>query len=190
MKTKPARQSRRRTRVKPQRILVPVDFSDSSARALRYAAERTAESKGSLIIVHVVPADYGWSGIGRDESRDLDRSLQRQAADRLRAFADENVGHNVAADLEVRIGKPAEEIVAAARESKCDSIVISTRGLTGLDRYLIGSVADRVARLAPCPVLLMRPGEHSPAGKESASFVVRLKHEAKHDRSAKQRSSR
>jgi nucleotide-binding universal stress UspA family protein len=189
MKTKPARQSRL-TRIKPQRILVPVDFSDSSARALRHAAERAAECSGSLVIVYVVPADYGWSGIGRDESRDLDRSLQRQAADRLRAFADENVGHKVAADLEVRIGKPAEEIVAAARESKCDSIVISTRGLTGLDRYLIGSVADRVARLAPCPVLLMRPGERSPVGKESPSFVVRLKHEAKRDPSAKQRSSR
>ena len=189
MKTKSARQSRR-NRAKSRRILVPVDFSDSSARALRYAAERTEESKGSLIIVHVVPADYGWSGIGRDESRDLDRSLQRQAADRLRAFADENVRHNVAADLEVRIGKPAEEIVAAAQESKCDSIVISTRGLTGLDRYLIGSVADRVARLAPCPVLLMRPGEHSSAARESESFVVRLKHEAKQERLAKQHSSR
>jgi nucleotide-binding universal stress UspA family protein len=123
------------TGMKPQRILVPVDFSDSSARALRHAAGLTAESGGSLIVVHVVPTDYGWLGIGRDESRDLDRSLQSQAADRLRSFADEHVGHNVAADLEVRIGQPAKEIVAAARESKCDSIVLSTRGLTGLDRY-------------------------------------------------------
>ena len=184
MKTKLSKRSFR-SLVKPQRILVPVDFSDSSARALHHAAERAAESGGSLIIVHVVPADYGWSGIGRDESRNLDRSLQRQAADRLRAFADEHIGHNVAADLEVRIGQPAEEIVAAARESKCDSIVLSTRGLSGLDRYLIGSVADRVARLAPCPVVLMPPGKRSPAGKESASFVLRLKHEAKQDRSAK-----
>jgi nucleotide-binding universal stress UspA family protein len=176
---------RRRSRVKPERILVPVDFSDSSARALRHGAEQAAESGGSLIIVHVVPANYGWLKIGRDESRDLDHSLQRQAADRLRAFADEHVGYNVAADLEVRIGQPAEEIVAAARESKCDSIVLSTRGLSGLDRYLIGSVADRVARLAPCPVVLMPPGKRSPAGKEGASFVLRLKHEAKQDRSAK-----
>ena len=112
-------------------------------------------------------------------------SLQRQAADRLRAFADEHVGHNVAADLEVRIGQPAEEIVAAARESKCDSIVLSTRGLSGLDRYLIGSVADRVARLAPCPVVLMPAGKRPPTVKESTSFVLRLKHEAKQDRSTK-----
>jgi nucleotide-binding universal stress UspA family protein len=178
MGTKSSRQSRR-ARVKPQRTLVPVDFSDSSARALRHAAGVTAESGGSLIVVHVVPADYGWLGIGRDESRDLDRSLQRQAAERLRAFAVEHVGHNVAADLEVRMGQPAEEIVAAARESKCDSIVLSTRGLTGLDRYLIGSVADRVARLAPCPVVLVRPGKRAPGRKQKPTPVLRFKHPSK-----------
>jgi nucleotide-binding universal stress UspA family protein len=162
--------------------LVPVDFSDSSARALRYAAERAAESGGSLIIVHVVPADYGWLGIGRDESRDLDRSLQRQAANRLRTFVDENVSYRVAADLEVRVGQPAEEIVAAARDSKCDSIVLSTRGVTGLDRYLIGSVAHRVAQLAPCPVVLVRPGKRSPDRKQKPPAVLRLKHEGKSSR--------
>jgi nucleotide-binding universal stress UspA family protein len=180
MKTKTSTQGRR-AGARPRRILVPVDFSDSSARALRHAVKRAAESGGSLIIVHVVPADYGWSGIGRDESRDLDRSLQRQAADRLRAFADENVG-DVPADMEVRVGQPAEEIVAAARESKCDSIMLSTRGLTGLDRYLIGSVADRVARLAPCPVVLVRPGKRSSDRKQKLPAVLRFKREGKSSR--------
>jgi nucleotide-binding universal stress UspA family protein len=177
MKTKTSSQSRA-ARVKPRRILVPVDFSDSSARALRHATKRAAESGGSLIVVHVVPADYGWLGIGRNELRDLDRSLQRQAADRLRAFADENAG-DVRADLEVRIGQPAEEIIAASRESKCDSIMLSTRGLTGLDRYLIGSVAHRVAELADCPVVLLRPGKRAPGRKEKPPGVLRLKHKGK-----------
>jgi nucleotide-binding universal stress UspA family protein len=178
MTTKTARQSRSAL-VKPRRILVPVDFSDSSSRALRHAAKRAAESGGSLIIVHVVPADYGWLGIGREELRDLDRSLQRQAADRLRAFADENVGDDVAADLEVRVGQPAEEILAAARESQCDSIMLSTRGLTGLDRYLIGSVADRVARLAPCAVVLLRPGKRAPSREQKPPAVLRIKRPSK-----------
>lgn len=178
MKTKSGKLSRL-PRVRPRRILVPVDFSDSSAHALRYAGEKATKSGCSLIVVYVVPADYGWSGIGRDESSDLDRSLQRQAADRLRAFADEHVAHNVAADLEIRIGRPAEEIIAAAQESKCDLIILSTRGLTGLDRYLIGSVANRVAQLAPCPVLLMRPDKSSPGKKRGAAFVIRFKREAK-----------
>ncbi len=178
MRTKSSSQNRR-ARVKPRRILVPVDFSDSSARALRHAGKRAAESGGSLIVVYVVPADYGWLGIGRDELRDLDRSLQKQAADRLRTFADENVGHKVAADMEVRVGQPAEEIIAAARESKCDSIVLSTRGFTGLDRYLIGSVADRVARLAPCPVILLRPGKRAPGREQKPTAILRFKHPGK-----------
>ena len=178
MRTKSATQSRR-ARVKPHRILVPVDFSDSSARALRHAAGLTAESGASLIVVHVVPADYGWSGIGRDESRDLDRSLQRQAADRLRAFADEHVGHHVAADLEVRIGHPAQQIATTASESRCNLIVMATHGLTGLDRYLIGSVADRVARLAPCPVFLIPPARPPIARALTSPAVLRFKHKSK-----------
>ena len=97
----------------------------------------------------------------------------------MRAFTDENVGENVSADVEVRVGQPAEEIVAAARDSKCDSIVLSTRGLTGLDRYLIGSVADRIARLAPCPVVLLRPGKRSPGRKQIGTGVLRFKHQSK-----------
>ena len=169
-------------RINPRRILVPVDFSDSSARALRHATKRAAESRGSLIIVHVVPADYGWSGIGRNELRDLDRSLQRQAADRLRAFAEENVGDDVAADLEIRVGQPAEQIIAAAHDSKCDSITLSTRGLTGLDRYLIGSVAHRVAQLAPCAVVLLRPGKRAPGRGQKPPGVLRFKHKGKAER--------
>jgi nucleotide-binding universal stress UspA family protein len=162
-----------------RRLLVPVDFSDSSAHALSHAVELAAESGGSLLIVHVVPADYGWLGIGRDDLRELDSSLQQQAADRLRSFTDESLGRNVAADLEVRLGRPAEEIVRAASESKCDAIVLSTRGVTGLDRYFIGSVADRVARLAPCPVFLIPPERPAIARGPMSSPVLRLKHRSK-----------
>jgi nucleotide-binding universal stress UspA family protein len=178
MKTKASRQSRR-ARVKAQHILVPVDFSDSSVRALRHAMELAAEPGGSLTILHVVPADYGWLGIGREEYGGLDDSLQLQARDRLRALADAEVREDVRVDLEVRLGRPAEEIVAAATESKCDLIVLSTHGHTGLDRYLIGSVADRVARLAPCPVLLVRPAKSSPDRKQARPAVLRFKHKTR-----------
>lgn len=159
-----------------RRFLVPVDFSDSSLRALRYAVGLAEESNGSLTIVHVVAADYGWLEIGREQYRDLDKSLQKQAAAELRALADADVPRNVPADLEVRIGRPAEEIVAAASEAKSDLIVLSTRGLTGLDRYLIGSVAERVARLAPCPVYLMRSGKQPSVRERVRSSVLRIRH--------------
>jgi nucleotide-binding universal stress UspA family protein len=177
MKRKPAKATRRKTAAR--RLLVPVDFSDSSLRALRYAIGLAAESGGSLTIVHVVPADYGWLGIGQEEFRDLDKALQHQAAGRLRALADTNVPRNLPADLEVRVGRPAEEIVAAASEAKSDLIVLSTHGLTGLDRYLIGSVADRVARLAPCPVFLMRAGKEPPSREQVRPAVLRFRHKSK-----------
>lgn len=161
-----------------RRFLVPVDFSDSSLRALRYAVGLAEESGGSLTIVHVVAADYGWLEIGREQYRELDKSLQKQAAAELRALVDVNVPRNVQTDFEVRIGRPAEEIVAAANESKSDVIVLSTRGLTGLDRLLIGSVADRVVRLAPCPVYLMPPGKESPSRKQAQPAALRLRHKA------------
>lgn len=162
-------------RKKPaEHLLVPIDFSDSSIRALQRAADLAAKSGGSLTIVHVVPADYGWLGIGRENGQRLDKSLQRRAAGRLRAVANSHVPENVETFLEVRIGRPAEEIVAAAKETKCDLIVLSTRGESGLDRYLIGSVADRVARLAKCPVLLLRPGKLSIRRKPFRSTTLRF----------------
>lgn len=162
-----------------RRFLVPVDFSESSLRALRHAVGLAEESDGSLTIVHVVAADNGWLDLGREQYRDLDKSLQKQAAAELRALADANVPRNVPADLEVRIGRPAEEIVAAASESKSDLIVLSTRGLTELDRYLIGSVAERVARLAPCPVFLMPPVKQLPSRRQARPAVLRLRHKSK-----------
>ena len=167
-----------RDKTTAQRFLVPVDFSDSSLRALRYAVGLAEESGGSLTIVHVVAADYGWLDLGREQYRDLDKALQKQAAAELRALADANVPRNMQTDLEVRIGRPAEEIVAAAGESKSDLIVLSTRGLTGLDRYLIGSVAERVARLASSPILLLPPGKQSPKRPKARPAVIHLKHES------------
>ena len=178
MKNETARSATAR---RPQRklILIPIDFSDSSVRALRHAITMVKGSGGSLNIVYVVSADYGLLGIGREEGRDLDRKLQHQAAHRLRVLADSNVPQTVDTTLEVRIGRPAEEIAAAATESKCDLIVMSTHGHSGLDRLLIGSVADRVMRLAPCPVFLVRPGKPLARRKSVRPSVLRFKHAVK-----------
>lgn len=181
MKTKSATKGRRFA-VKPQRLLVPIDFSTSAEDALRYAAELAAQSGGSLIILHVVPVDYGWLGIGREQSQNLDQTLQRQAADRLRALADVHVLKDLPVDIEIRVGQPAEQIIAAANESKCDAIVLSTHGLTGLDRYLIGSVADRVARLASCPIFLIPAAKRSLPREQKRPAVFRIRHKSERRR--------
>lgn len=162
-----------------QRVLVPVDFSDSSLSALRYAVALAMKFNATLTVLHVVPADYGWLGIGQEVSREYDETLQAQAAGRLRALAESHIPQTASVNLEVRLGRPAEEIAAAAAESKSDLILLSTHGHTGLDLYLIGSVADRVARLAPCPVFLMRSGKPSPSPKRVDPPVLRFKHKSR-----------
>lgn len=161
-------------RVTPQHLLVPVDFSDASLGALNHAARLAAEWGASLRIVHVVARDDGWLRIGREEFRDLDKSLQEQAAHELRAIAT-NLPHRIKAELQVRIGRPAEEIAAAAAETKADLIILSTHGRTGLDRYFIGSVAEHLMRLAPCPVYLMPVGKGPPKPDRSRPVTVRAK---------------
>lgn len=164
--------------VTPKRLLVPVDFSHPSFLALRHAIDLAQDFGGATLrILYVVPADDGWLNIGREEFHDLDNSLQKQAAEELKALAQTHVPPTVHVHLEVRIGRPAEEIVAAASEANCDVIVLSTHGRTGLDRYLIGSVAERVMGLAPCPVFLIparKSGEKNDGVRSSVLKVAEV----------------
>ena len=118
MKTNPIKSRRRRdaksaqcvsVRQRPapfqlRRVLVPVDFSACSRRALDYASRLAKELGASLTLLHVVPADYGWLGIGREESRQLDEALQFQSAQRLKVLTQAAIRQQVPADLEVRLG--------------------------------------------------------------------------------------
>ncbi len=160
---------------KQQRLLVAVDFSDSSVGALRHAVEMASRSKSSLLILHVVAANYGMLGIGREAMRDYDESQQRNAAEQLRVLIKTTVGRGIQANLEVRVGSPAEEIVSAASEGKCDVIVLSTHGHGALDRLLLGSVADRVIRMATRPVLVVPPVVVLTEQQQTRPAVLRLK---------------
>ena len=148
-------------RVTPQRLLAPVDFSDASLGALDHAARLAEEWGASLRIVHVVASDGGWLQFGSEEFRDLDKALQEQATHELQAIATK-LPDRIKAELQVRIGRPAEEIAAAASETKSDLIVLASHGRTGLGRYFVGSVAEHLMRLAPCPVYLMPMGKELP----------------------------
>ena len=140
-------------------ILVPVDFSDPSEKALKYAA-RFAEQFGSRVtLVHVIqpmvyPADFGYPPTVVDT---LDEAVRRQVEERLSALA-----RTAGTDTQsvIRVGQPYFEIATAAKELEADLIIIATHGRTGLKHVLLGSTAERVVRHAPCPVLTVREREH------------------------------
>ncbi len=142
-------------------VLAPVDFSVGSRDALRLARALAADEGVALHVLHVVdwpasPPPY-LVGLGLPALPDL---LERARAE-LDAFVADTVGDAAGAVTAVRTragGLAAYTIAEHAREVAAGLVVLSTHGRTGLARLVMGSVAEHVVRMAPCPVLTVRPG--------------------------------
>ena len=151
------------------RILVPTDFSAHGDAALQYALELARRFNAAVHLLYVVedPLAAGvWSSeIYTAEIAELQVTLVRDAEKRLRASVPADAG---TVTCEVRRGPAAKQILEAARESGSDLIVMGTRGRTGLAHALMGSVAEKVVRLAACPVLTLHAQEASDAAHRVA----------------------
>jgi nucleotide-binding universal stress UspA family protein len=143
-----------------RKILVPTDFSDPAREALRVAIDLARESKGSLTLVHAWDVSaFAFVGDGLILSSlyaDIPAAAEQQLAEWKRDA--EKLG---AVDIATRLanGPAWDKIVEAAKRESAELIVMGTHGRTGLKHALIGSVAERVVRHAPCPVLVVRPRE-------------------------------
>lgn len=148
-------------RLRPQRILVPVDFSPHAQSALAAAVALAGRLGAKLVVVHVIP-DEEIRAIARSRlaRRGLDQILEDlgQAVEE-HALATAGVGRNGEIDIRALAvsGLPAEGILRAAWRMQADLIVMATHGRTGLVHAVMGSVAEEVVRRAPCPVLTIRP---------------------------------
>jgi universal stress protein A len=142
-----------------RRVLAPTDFSDDSARAVRYAAELAEKFGAELVLLHVVQ-DLALVLPDAVMPTPMPTPDLTQLMDSARAGLTNLVGSlglgRLNPKLEVRAGSPAVEIDAAAKELGADLICVSTHGRTGLAHFLLGSVAEKIARHAPCPVLIVR----------------------------------
>jgi nucleotide-binding universal stress UspA family protein len=140
------------------KLLHPTDFSECADQALSEAV-RLARCLGAELVLLHVPVEaalYGEGLMGSREVRQVYEAERKWATDTLEARAAELRESGLAARGRVVPGIPFEEIVRAAGEETADVIVIGTHGRGRLSRFLLGSVADRVIRLAPCPVLTVR----------------------------------
>lgn len=133
-------------------LLVPIDFSPASLAALEYARGLVAATRapGRLELLTVVDAS-AVDGILGHADPTLWEKLLSQARARLAELAGDD-------PLTVLEGKPADVIVDHAQAVKADLIVMGSQGRTGVQRLMVGSVAERVVRHAPCPVLVVRAG--------------------------------
>jgi universal stress protein A len=135
-------------------ILVPVDFSPSSATSLAFAVSIARRFRARITLLHVTQAQFYATEFGHTPAAEM--SLREGCTGRLRAFAEGKIDSELVADALVRSGVPFDEITKAAEELCVDLIVVSTRGQTGLKHVLMGSTAERVVQHATCPVLVIR----------------------------------
>jgi nucleotide-binding universal stress UspA family protein len=141
-----------------KRILLPLDFSDHSEPALRVAHHLAADSGAELRLLHVVEPlkSMGISNYGHDISQNWEVSQKQAAEELMRKACAALPASAVTFVHKTVIGRPADAIPTVAAEEGDDLIVIPTHGRTGLRRLLLGSVAERVVRQAPCPVLTLK----------------------------------
>jgi nucleotide-binding universal stress UspA family protein len=143
-----------------KRILVPTDFSLLSVAATEYAKTLAKAFRARLCLVHVVerPVVIGEENINLAYVR-LWPELEEAARQDLKKFALKNLRGVPHLEIQLLTGNPYYEIVRLAQDGGFDLIVLATHGRTGLAHVLIGSVAERVARHSPIPVLLVKPQE-------------------------------
>ena len=147
-----------------RRILITTDFSETSLEALPVAVEIAAHFSAELLLVHVLPvdtptpwdippyADFGLASLPRPE---YETQVRQEVERRLAMVAAKQV-HGVTARVLVGRGDAAAEVSRMATLEKADLIVLATHGWTGWRHLVFGSVAEKVLREAPCPVLSVR----------------------------------
>jgi nucleotide-binding universal stress UspA family protein len=145
----------------PRNILVPTDFSEASEHAFAVALEIAGAGRSRVFLLHVISgtlqqyvADYA-----------IDKTLLDRVMSAGIVYSNDKLQETIAKFPEsekvkvipdIRRGQPPEEILQEAALRNIDLIVIASHGKSGLERYFIGSVAEKVMKGAPCPVLLVR----------------------------------
>ncbi len=140
-----------------KKILCPLDFDQNSLLALQVATELARERKATLDLLHVVSIPSG------PEVALPFAKMEKAARTRLERLAGQKIGSKVSHRVDVSMGDPAAEIIHTAKKLDTDLIVMATHGRKGLRHLVLGSVAERVVREAPCPVLAIK--SKAPAAK-------------------------
>jgi nucleotide-binding universal stress UspA family protein len=146
-------------------ILVPVDFSSCSKEALEYAELMAERFDASLTVLHAwrLPPELEIAPPYVDMipyERQMREEIESRLADMVDSLKKKN---RVRLETRLEEGHATDMIVAFAKKSGCDLIVMGTHGRRGFKRFMLGSVAEHVVRLAPCPVLTVGVRDEAPA---------------------------
>ena len=142
-----------------EKVLVPIDFSDHAGKALSHAKVIAKRYEAKLHLLHVVeaiPNPYFYVG-DHHSLYDLIPDIEEKSSLHMKKLFADTPGPEVPFEVSVIGGRATSDIVTFAKDEGTDLIVIATHGLTGLAHLFLGSVAERVVRRAPCPVLTVKP---------------------------------
>lgn len=141
-----------------RRILFPTDFSEHAEYAWPYALEFAQEFGAEVHLLHVVahPPRVSEAYAMHFDAEKFTEALTHEASATLERLEKTAKDRNVVSQTAVRIGVDFHEIIDYARTNRIDLIVMATHGRTGLAHALVGSVAEKVVRKAPCPVLTIK----------------------------------
>jgi universal stress protein A len=143
-----------------RRILFGTDFSPASRPAFRRAVSLARQSRGRLLIVHVMPSGWPLGAEGYVTPRmydEMERAIRRSSQKHLDRLVARAKKSGASARSLLLSGPAPEAIARTARKEKSDVVIVGTHGRTGLERVLAGSVASQIVGTAPCPVLTVRP---------------------------------
>jgi nucleotide-binding universal stress UspA family protein len=140
------------------KILHPTDFSECATQAEAVAIDLARKLDAELVLVQVLVETplYSEGFISRRQVQTVYDAQRKWSEETLEARAAKLRQSGIKTSWRVQMGAPHEEIVRTAEEEHAGMIVMGTHGRSGLNRALLGSVAERVIRLAPCPVLTVR----------------------------------
>jgi nucleotide-binding universal stress UspA family protein len=141
-----------------KRILVPLDFSPPSRRALRFAREWAVRFGSEVCLLHVIEPVNTFGVLGTEPIMVPlpPADFHEPARAELKKLVRQEFPDSVKVSVDLRDGAAYDQIAAVAREWKADLIIIATHGRSGLSHAFLGSTAERVVRHAPCPVLTLR----------------------------------
>jgi len=147
-----------------QKILVPLDGSELAECALEHVKAIAKGCSAGVVLFRVVEpiVERGYLGFEEKQVQEMHNETEGYARSYLSKIADGLKKDGVVARVVIVDGKPAEQILDYAGENQVDLIVMSTHGRSGISRWVMGSVADRVLRRSGIPVLAVRPHGYRP----------------------------
>lgn len=141
-----------------KKILVPVDGSISAWKALDYASEIAKKFDGELVIVHIVqmPPTISLISVPFDTAMSAGDAFDEFAEKLTKDVDSKLTNQNVRYSVKMEIGHPSQKILEVAEREDCDSIVLGSRGLSGVKEFFLGSVSAKVSEYAKIPVMIVK----------------------------------